>query len=180
VVVHCVNSRWVNACEAEGARVSEEDEAFAVDVTEVPRGGHRRRKSMEPCALLNIGGNIVRGERSERKGSFSRTSMGRPSLGRSPVKALVFDSPAKALSFIKPSSAGLERSDSEKENSATPDGMDKDSSEPATPAYLAAPETLVQMTAPMSRVRKLEFKGVGGRGLGKGDKERRRLTSHWE
>ena len=82
--IHCVNSRWVTDCDTEGTRMDESDEAYALDVAEVPRGGKRRRKSMEPSALMNMGGNIVRDRKS---------SMGRPSsLGRSQLN---FDSPAK-------------------------------------------------------------------------------------
>ncbi|KAK3719445.1 hypothetical protein LTR37_004303 [Vermiconidia calcicola] len=149
--IHCVNSRWINDCETEGTRMDECDEAYAVDVAEVPRGGKRRRKSMEPSALLNIGGNIVRG----RKSSVGRHS----SLGRSPLK---FDSPAKKAETpvdITPKADVV---------------MDKENSEsgfssPATPAWIAAPDQLLQQTAPMNRVRKLELQG-------KHETKNRRLT----
>ncbi|OQO12764.1 hypothetical protein B0A48_02228 [Cryoendolithus antarcticus] len=147
--VHCVNSRWVSDCESEGGRCDETDEAYAVDVTEVPRGGSRRRKSMEPSALINIGGNVVKDRKSSLGG---RSSVGRTSFGRSPLKALTFESPVKSAV--------------EKEN------VDESSlaEEPATPAYLAAPDKLVQMTAPMKRVKKLELNAGQGR----------RLTSLWD
>ncbi|KAK3701677.1 hypothetical protein LTR37_015329 [Vermiconidia calcicola] len=148
--IHCVNSRWINDCETEGTRMDESDEAYAVDVAEVPRGGKRRRKSMEPSALLNIGGNIVRG----RKSSVGRHS----SLGRSPLK---FDSPAKKAEApveVTPKADVVW----DKENSG-------DFSSPATPAWIAAPDQLLQQTAPMNRVRKLEFHG-------KHETKNRRLT----
>ena len=138
--IHCVNSRWVNDCDEEGARKDESDDAYVVDVSEVPRGGKRRRKSMEPSALLNIGGNIVR----DRKSSFGRTS----SLTRSPMK---FASPSKQpdVSMIETPKADV----LEKENSGDELGS------PATPTWIAAPEQLVQQTAPMNRFRKLELQG---------------------
>ena len=162
-VIHCVNSRWVSDCDASGARVDEADDAYAVDVTDVPRGGHRRRKSMEPSALINLGGNVVR----DRKSSVSRPSMGRASLGRSSMKL--------------PSSA--EKDHDEKEDESYPpftpvakftgveDDFDfeEEQSELSTPDYLAAPDKLVQMTAPANRVRKLDLKKDGGKN--------RRLTS---
>ena len=137
--IHCVNSRWVTDCDTEGARMDESDDAYAVDVEEVPRGGKRRRKSMEPSALMNLGGNIVR----DRKSSAGRN----PTFGRSPWK---FDSPAKHAETptITPEVELVQ-----KENS--PDGE----ASPVTPAWIAAPEQLVQQTAPMNRVRKLELKG---------------------
>jgi hypothetical protein len=143
--IHCVNSRWVTDCDSEGAHQDESDEAYVVDVAEVPRGGKRRRKSMEPSALMNIGGNIIGG----RKSSLGRASIGRvSSLGRSPAK---FDSLAK-----QPNAAIIETPKfdvAEKENSGD------DQSSPATPAWIAAPGKLVQQTAPMNRVRKLELQG---------------------
>jgi len=158
--VHCVNSRWVSDCDATGSRVDEDDDAYAVDVTEVPRGGGRRRKSMEPSALINIGGNIVR----DRKSS-GRQSMGLSSLGRSSMKSESSDKrPEDDMEFTRP--AGL--ADLRDENY-----FDDDESELATPDYLAAPDKLLQMTAPVNRVRKLDFKKDEGR-------KNRRLTSFWE
>ena len=144
-IIRCVNSRWVNDCDSEGTHKDESDEAYVVDIAEVPRGGKRRRKSMEPSALMNLGGNIVR----DRKSSLGRASVGRvSSLGRSPLK---FDSPAKQpkISMVETPKVDI----AEKENSE--DGQ----SSPATPAWIAAPDKLVQQTAPMNRIRKLELQG---------------------
>jgi hypothetical protein len=153
-MIHCVNSRWVSDCDASGSRVDEDDDAYAVDVTDVPRGGNRRRKSMEPSALINIGGNIVR----------DRKSIGRQSIGRSAMK--------------------LDSSEKQSENdieftpvakwTALPDDDDfeDDESEISTPDYLAAPDKLIQMTAPANRVRKLD--------LQKDASKNRRMTSFWE
>jgi hypothetical protein len=160
--VHCVNSRWVSDCDATGSRVDEDDDAYAVDVTEVPRGGGRRRKSMEPSALINIGGNIVR----DRKSS-GRQSIGFSSLGRSSMKAESSSSdkkPEEIMQFATP--AGLAELRDE-------NYFDDDESELATPDYLSAPDKLLQMTAPVNRVRKLDFKKDEAR-------KTRRLTSFWE
>jgi hypothetical protein len=152
--IHCVNSRWVSDCDASGSRVDEDDDAYAVDVTEVPRGGNRRRKSMEPSALVNIGGNIVR----------DRKSSGRQSIGRSAMKM------------------GSSEKESENDVQFTPvakwdslqgdDDFEGDESELSTPDYLSAPDKLVQMTAPSNRVRKLD--------LQKDESKNRRMTSFWE
>ena len=151
----CVNSRWVNDCDTEGMRMDESDEAYVVDVAEVPRGGKRRRKSMEPSALMNIGGNVVRD--GSRKSSLGRSSL---SVHRSPLK---LDSPAKKMETpeavatnVAPEVATPKATDVtlvDKENS--PDGI----SSPATPAWIAAPDQLEQQTAPMNRIRKLELQG---------------------
>ena len=153
-IVHCVNSRWVSDCDSSGSRVDEDDDAYAVDVTDVPRGGNRRRKSMEPSALINIGGNIVR----------DRKSSGRQSIGRSALKL------------------GSSEKKSENDVEFTPvakwtglpdeDDFEDDESEISTPDYLAAPDKLIQMTAPANRVRKLD--------LQKDASKNRRMTSFWE
>ena len=156
--IHCVNSRWVTDCDHHGVRHDESAEEYAVDVTEVPRGGKRRRKSMEPSTLMQINGNVVR----DRK-----VSLGRSSLSKSSLKS---DSPvAQAMSSNKGSAVKAVTSD-DIENAGeatTPTGGDSrvgDVSEmdsPCTPAWIAAPDTLVQQTAPMNRVRKLGVKGDG-------------------
>ena len=136
--IHCVNSRWVTDCDTEGAHVDESMEEYLVDVSEVPRGGKRRRKSMEPSALLNLGGNIVR----DRKSSFGRNR----SISRSPFKV---DSPAKKPEETPRATPEIDMND--KENSGD------ELRSPATPAWISAPDQLVQQTAPMNRVRKLGF-----------------------
>ncbi|KAK5171845.1 uncharacterized protein LTR77_003481 [Saxophila tyrrhenica] len=156
-IVHCVNSRWVSDCDNEGARMDESDEAYAVDVAEIPRGGRRRRKSMEPSALLNIGGNIVR----DRKSSSGRAS----SFGRSSLK-LVAESPGKRAEEAEEDFTPIKDvSVMDKENSG------EEGSSPVTPAYLKGPGMIVQQTAPMNRVRKLDLPGK--------DKTKTRRLTFW-
>ncbi|PPJ53641.1 hypothetical protein CBER1_00806 [Cercospora berteroae] len=129
--IYCVNSRWVNDCDAQGRRVAESDEEYVVEVDEYPRSTKRRRKSMEPSTLLKTnGGNIIRDR---------RTSNGRLSIGRASMKG-IFDHSDDTSLIGTP----------DKENS-------EDGSEPATPAYLKAPSSLVQQTMPAKRVRKLNL-----------------------
>ena len=74
--------------------MDEHAEDYIVDVADVPRGGKRRRKSMEPAALQVIAGNIISTPNSMTKKFQNRPSMGRASMastawGESPVKGLV-------------------------------------------------------------------------------------------
>jgi hypothetical protein len=131
--VLCVNSRWVSDCDAEGTRLDEHDESYAVDLDEVPRGGKRRRKSMEPSALTVIGGNIVR----DRKSSSTLRKCSTPE--------------PESASFFDPETPSAGREDDENEEWS-----------PSTPAYLAEPSSLIQQTAPANRVRKLDMKGADG------------------
>lgn len=130
--IHCVNSRWLTDCDTQGRRVDETDEIYAVDIGEVPRSAKRRRKSMEPTSLLNIGGNVIR----DRKSSLGRSSLGRL---KSTSPSELNTEPPKTFSIA------------EKENSGD------DAGSPATPAYLAAPESLVMQTEAPKRVKKLNF-----------------------
>ncbi|KAH8600961.1 hypothetical protein B0O99DRAFT_609960 [Bisporella sp. PMI_857] len=56
-VVSCVGVGWVLDCERENKWLPESP--YSIDTTMVPRGGHRRRKSMEPKALANMNGTLL-------------------------------------------------------------------------------------------------------------------------
>lgn len=56
-VVSCVGVGWVLDCEREARWLPESD--YKIDTAHVPRGGARRRKSMEPRALANMNGTLV-------------------------------------------------------------------------------------------------------------------------
>ncbi|KAH8197302.1 hypothetical protein TruAng_008546 [Truncatella angustata] len=56
-VVQCVGVSWVLDCERENEWL--EESAYYIDTSLVPRGGARRRKSMEPKALANHNGTLV-------------------------------------------------------------------------------------------------------------------------
>ncbi|TGJ88301.1 hypothetical protein E0Z10_g474 [Xylaria hypoxylon] len=56
-IVQCVGVSWVLDCEKENRWLNEKD--YRVDTTLIPRGGHNRRKSMEPKAVANMNGTLV-------------------------------------------------------------------------------------------------------------------------
>ncbi|KAG5951326.1 hypothetical protein E4U53_003322 [Claviceps sorghi] len=60
-VVHCVGVSWVLDCERENQWLDEAP--YYLDTSVVPRGGARRRKSMEPKAIANLNGTIVSGNK---------------------------------------------------------------------------------------------------------------------
>ncbi|SMQ45850.1 unnamed protein product [Zymoseptoria tritici ST99CH_3D7] len=147
-MIHCVNGRWVNDCKEFGKHVDELNEAYIVELDDF-HAAKRRRKSMEPMSLVNIGGNVVR----DRKSSSS--------LGRSAMLKLI-SSPAETGASTPP----MEGTPANKENSGDDSFTEIES--PETPAYLAAPESLVQQTAPANRIRKLDLQA--------GEVKNRRLT----
>ncbi|KAI0126908.1 hypothetical protein BJ170DRAFT_596472 [Xylariales sp. AK1849] len=56
-VVQCVGVGWVLDCERENEWLDEAP--YYIDTSLVPRGGARRRKSMEPKALANLNGTLI-------------------------------------------------------------------------------------------------------------------------
>ncbi|KAL1888232.1 hypothetical protein Sste5346_009706 [Sporothrix stenoceras] len=56
-LVQCVGVSWVLDCER--SNQWQDEEPYVIDTALVPRGGARRRKSMEPEALANINGLLV-------------------------------------------------------------------------------------------------------------------------
>ncbi|KAH7179635.1 uncharacterized protein B0J16DRAFT_323115 [Fusarium flagelliforme] len=56
-IVQCVGVSWVLDCERLNDWV--EESPYKTDISNVPRGGARRRKSMEPKALANMNGTLV-------------------------------------------------------------------------------------------------------------------------
>ncbi|KAK4195822.1 hypothetical protein QBC40DRAFT_352232 [Triangularia verruculosa] len=56
-VVQCVGVSWVLDCERENQWLDESP--YAIDTKIVPRGGARRRKSMEPRAMSNMNGTLI-------------------------------------------------------------------------------------------------------------------------
>ncbi|KAM0338230.1 hypothetical protein ACHAPQ_002465 [Fusarium lateritium] len=56
-IVQCVGVSWVLDCERENDWV--EESPYKIDTSNVPRGGARRRKSMEPKALANMNGTLI-------------------------------------------------------------------------------------------------------------------------
>ena len=120
----------------------------------VPRGGSRRRKSMEPRALANINGNLV-------PATIETPAQVSPENEMSPTKEfLTFDTPAsRRETFI------IERHTPQEQEQpvapATPmaasdhDDMLEDGStwaSPTTPYYLSKGAQLVQRTCPPKRL----------------------------
>lgn len=120
----------------------------------IPRGGSRRRKSMEPRALANMNGNLI-------PASIETSAKVTPENEMSPTKEfLTFDTPTfRRDTFI------IERQTPQKEEQAvapaTPiaalahDDMLEDGSawgSPTTPYYLTKGAELVQRTCPPKQI----------------------------
>ncbi|TFB02728.1 hypothetical protein CCMA1212_005108 [Trichoderma ghanense] len=71
-VVQCVGVSWVLDCERDNKWLDEAP--YSIDTSNVPRGGARRRKSMEPKTVSNKDGSAVSSSSKERRESASSTS----------------------------------------------------------------------------------------------------------
>ncbi|KAI9818705.1 MAG: hypothetical protein M1832_004181 [Thelocarpon impressellum] len=138
-VVLCVGVGWVLDCEREGRWLDESK--FAIDTSMVPRGGSRRRKSMEPRALTIVNGSLLPAADTPKENKP-------PAL--SPTKEfLIFSSPARRESTLFVPCASPETPERDViSSSAYPDGDTSPSpSSPATP-YFLHPAKIVQRTCP--------------------------------
>ncbi|TVY88920.1 hypothetical protein LAWI1_G007237 [Lachnellula willkommii] len=84
-VVSCVGVGWVLDCERENKWLDEAP--YSVDTALIPRGGHRRRKSMEPRALANLNGTLVPSSSSTPARNTSRTPSKEFNVGETPFTA---------------------------------------------------------------------------------------------
>jgi hypothetical protein len=181
--IFCVNSRWVTDCERNGTRMDEQTDIYTVDLDEVPRGGRRRRKSMEPAALRNVDGNIVHSNNSSANSSANRKSVsGRQSIigGRQSInlaranKSLARVSLASSFwgddSPVKKTPGRKQARDSWDDDEEMADAFfDEPTAKFEVPASLGARGAALeagQMTAPVDKVKKLRIR----------DEDNRRLT----
>jgi len=159
------------SCERENKWLSESD--YAIDTSLIPRGGHRRRKSMEPRALANLNGSLVPSE----------TPTGKPSYDLSPTKEFLnLSSPAPAPLLPapqtpKPASNEYESGkatnayDSSKVTNAYDSGIATNAYEydegasswgsPTTPYYLSKGAQLLQQTCPPKQTMQPLFPASG-------------------
>ena len=151
------------SCEREDRWLDESD--YAVDTALVPRGGGRRRKSMEPRALANLNGSLIpAATRMETPAKPTHNNI-------SPTKEfLTFDTPAsRRQSFaIDPAQTHVQIATPAP---ATPvvvqfnDDVLEDGSiigSPNTPYYLSKGAHLVQQTCPPKQMEPMGLFPISG------------------
>ncbi len=132
------------SCEREGKWLDEVP--YAVDTSMVPRGGHRRRKSMEPRMLANVNGNLIPAETPARATAAEM----------SPTKEfLTFSSPVSRREslMIEPQAPTTPLANTV----AAEDGDESSWGSPTTPYYLSKGAQLVQQTCPPKQTQQLLF-----------------------
>ncbi|KAG9697001.1 hypothetical protein KCU95_g3868, partial [Aureobasidium melanogenum] len=173
--IFCVNSRWVTDCERSGTRIDEQADIYTVDLDEIPRGGRRRRKSMEPAALRNVDGNIVNSNTSSANSSANRKSVGsrqsinlalaNKSLARVSLASSFWgdDSPVKKTPGRKQARDSWD--DDEEMADAFFDEPTAKFEVPTSLGMKGAGLEAGQMTAPVDRVKKLRIRDGDNRRL---------------
>ncbi|RAH74132.1 uncharacterized protein BO66DRAFT_425696 [Aspergillus aculeatinus CBS 121060] len=178
-LVKCVGVGWVLDCERESKWLDETP--YAVDSSIVPRGGAKRRKSMEPRALSNVNGTLVRATATAP--ALDRRRSG--AISRDTVESFTRDHSTPPLSSRE------EQEQEESGSTATPPeqvdytvghtepdqrychtpqtpgssayafDMDAIGMSPATPFYLSQRTKLVQQTCPPKQTRQGLFTTPG-------------------
>ncbi|KAL6801181.1 hypothetical protein GGI42DRAFT_325855 [Trichoderma sp. SZMC 28013] len=82
-VVQCVGVSWVLDCERDNLWLDESP--YNIDTSSVPRGGARRRKSMEPRSISNQNGSAVDGSSKSRRESAPAASPKTPNRRQSSI-----------------------------------------------------------------------------------------------
>ncbi|KAI9713696.1 MAG: hypothetical protein M1828_001385 [Chrysothrix sp. TS-e1954] len=162
-LVSCVGVGWVLDCEHENKWLDES--AYALDISTIPRGGHRRRKSMEPRTLANYNGTLSAAN-SPHKLSPPDMSPTKEFLNLSPDNRRVTMSETPALdrrvsfapndqTFAAPDP--LPFTPMKDDDVLAGDFSDSPmGGSPATP-YFLHPQQLVQQTCPPKQTRELLF-----------------------
>ncbi|KAL4928828.1 uncharacterized protein BDV17DRAFT_262913, partial [Aspergillus undulatus] len=142
-VVKCVGVGWVLDCEREGNWVDEAP--YAVDSSIIPRGGAKRRKSMEPRALSNVNGTLV------KTGMAGTPSSRRPSAAHGNMSRSTTPDDRSTPEDTR----GQETSDYKFWQTPRTPGFNFDAigMSPATPFYLNQRSKLVQQTCPPKQTR---------------------------
>ncbi|KAH2840422.1 hypothetical protein KXV85_002247 [Aspergillus fumigatus] len=160
-LVKCVGVGWVLDCERENKWLDETH--YTVDSSIIPRGGAKRRKSMEPRALSNVNGTLIKADNSASASSSGRRagadfgtmgdfmrqtpplSHGESSTPESNRKYTVTHTEADQQYCQTPRTPGTSGYDFSR--------LDNIGMSPATPFYLSQKSRLVQQTCPPKQTR---------------------------
>ncbi|PLN82660.1 hypothetical protein BDW42DRAFT_200375 [Aspergillus taichungensis] len=148
-LVKCVGVGWVLDCERENKWV--EESHYAVDSSIIPRGGAKRRKSMEPRALSNMNGTLVKSNPSSSSNSSRKSGAVEDFMRQTPPPS---ESPDLTPQPRRYESSHPEPDQSYCQTPKTPGSRPYDFNfdaigmSPATPYYLSQRSRLVQQTCP--------------------------------
>lgn len=149
-----------SSCERENKWL--EEAPFAVDTDYIPRGGHRRRKSMEPKALTNRRGSLV-----DTEFSLKASQQGQKSAMLSPSKEFLDlgTPPAQSTNSATTSKTPARATFSSNVPITPVTYVDASffGDSPTTP-YFLHPQQLVQQTCPPKQTQQSFFAGKSDTG----------------
>ncbi|GES62371.1 hypothetical protein ATEIFO6365_0005034800 [Aspergillus terreus] len=161
-VVKCVGVGWVLDCERANKWLDESH--YAVDSSIIPRGGAKRRKSMEPRALSNVNGTLVKSTTAS-SGSGRRSGADWDSMEdfMRHTPPLREESTSSSATPESSKMFRLGHPEADQEYCQTPKtpgssaydfaNLDRIGMSPATPFYLSQRSRLVQQTCPPKQTR---------------------------
>ncbi|OJJ71160.1 hypothetical protein ASPBRDRAFT_30899 [Aspergillus brasiliensis CBS 101740] len=154
-LVKCVGVGWVLDCERENKWLDESH--YEVDLSIIPRGGAKRRKSMEPRALSNVNGTLVKTDAGSASANRRRSGLAPPkqSIPRDSTPSSR-DEPSTPDATPKIGAGHTEADQQYCHTPKTPGytfDMDAIGMSPATPFYLSQRTKLVQQTCPPKQTR---------------------------
>lgn len=173
LVVAVTNALLHCSCERSNKWLDEAE--YAVDISMIPRGGQKRRKSMEPRALGNVNGSVVNLDSSMFSGRSRRSS-----INPDTMQEFLRQSPTPTPPSSRDSSVEADHKELEDQFStpkprrqARPSISLRDPSEdgysfdydpatsmsPTTPYYLSERAQLIQRTCPPKELRQGLFAG---------------------
>ncbi|KAL3443449.1 hypothetical protein BJX65DRAFT_197083 [Aspergillus insuetus] len=162
-LVKCVGVGWVLDCERENKWLDETP--YAVDSSIIPRGGAKRRKSMEPRALANVNGTLVKNTTPSTSSTNRRQSEATRNAARSTTPASRNDrsAPSTPQTTARKREPDYKFWQTPKTPCAAALGYNLDSigMSPATPFYLSQRSKLVQQTCPPKQTQQGLFSRSG-------------------
>ncbi|KAL4784819.1 hypothetical protein BJX76DRAFT_203621 [Aspergillus varians] len=153
-LVKCVGVGWVLDCEREDKWLDETP--YSVDSSIIPRGGAKRRKSMEPRALSNINGTLIKADTSGSSSRRPSAAFGTSGRSTTPVSGDDRFTPGGTRGYEPGHTEGDQKCwQTPRTPGAAAFGFNLDSigMSPATPFYLNQRSKLVQQTCPPKQTR---------------------------
>ncbi|KAL2814267.1 hypothetical protein BJX63DRAFT_392591 [Aspergillus granulosus] len=160
-LVKCVGVGWVLDCESANKWLDETP--YAVDSSIIPRGGAKRRKSMEPRALANVNGTLVKNNAPSTTSTNRRQSEAARNASRSTTPAPRSNDRSTPETTTRKNEPDYKFWQTPRTPSAAALGFNMDSigMSPATPFYLSQRSKLVQQTCPPKQTRQGLFSKSG-------------------
>ncbi|KAL2842175.1 hypothetical protein BJY01DRAFT_5844 [Aspergillus pseudoustus] len=160
-LVKCVGVGWVLDCESANKWLDETP--YAVDSSIIPRGGAKRRKSMEPRALANVNGTLVKNNAPSISSTNRRQSEAARNASRSTTPVPHKNDRSTPETTTRKNEPDYKFWQTPRTPSAAALGFNMDSigMSPATPFYLSQRSKLVQQTCPPKQTRQGLFSKSG-------------------